>query len=120
MNESNLNYFRNLLEKHRDHLIKKIGKSTIQMQNRSVNFPDPIDRAVQEESFNLELKNRNRDHKLIQKIEKTLKKFKEKNFGYCENCGIEIGIQRLKARPTADLCIDCKTVEEIKERQKIG
>ncbi|MGR5541659.1 TraR/DksA C4-type zinc finger protein, partial [Vibrio campbellii] len=72
------------------------------------------------EEFSLELRNRDRERRLIKKIEKTLNKIEEDDFGFCESCGIEIGIRRLEARPTADLCIDCKTLAEIKERQMQG
>jgi DnaK suppressor protein len=78
------------------------------------------DRAAQEEEFSLELRNRDRERKLIKKIEKTLKKVEDEDFGYCESCGVEIGIRRLEARPTADLCIDCKTLAEIREKQMAG
>jgi DnaK suppressor protein len=78
-----------------------------------------VDRAAQEEEFSLELRTRDRERKLIKKIEKTLLKLDE-DFGFCEACGVEIGIRRLEARPTADLCIDCKTLAEIKEKQLVG
>ena len=70
-----------------------------------------------EEEFSLELRTRDRERKLIKKIEKTINLIKEDDFGFCESCGIEIGIRRLEARPTADLCVDCKTLAEIKEKQ---
>ena len=87
------------------------------MKSEAANFPDPVDRASQEEEFALELRARDRERKLIKKIEKTLQKLDNDEFGYCENCGIEIGIKRLEARPTADLCVDCKALAEIKEKQ---
>jgi len=87
------------------------------MQDEAANFPDPVDRAAQEEEFSLELRTRDRERKLIKKIEKTIILIKEDDFGFCESCGIEIGIRRLEARPTADLCVDCKTLAEIKEKQ---
>jgi len=87
------------------------------MQDEAANFPDPVDRAAQEEEFSLELRTRDRERKLIKKIEKTINLIKEDEFGFCESCGIEIGIRRLEARPTADLCVDCKTLAEIKEKQ---
>ncbi|MGL5340296.1 MAG: RNA polymerase-binding protein DksA, partial [Aeromonas veronii] len=86
----------------------------------AANFPDPVDRAAQEEEFALELRTRDRERKLIKKIEKTLQLLEDDDFGYCEHCGIEIGIRRLEARPTADLCVDCKTLAEIKEKQMAG
>ncbi|MHA6496339.1 RNA polymerase-binding protein DksA [Escherichia coli] len=81
---------------------------------------DVYKRQAQEEEFSLELRNRDRERKLIKKIEKTLKKVEDEDFGYCESCGVEIGIRRLEARPTADLCIDCKTLAEIREKQMAG
>lgn len=81
------------------------------------NFADPNDRASQEEEFSLELRNRDRERKLLKKIEQTLYKIQEDDYGFCETCGVEIGIKRLEARPTADLCIDCKTLAEIREKQ---
>ena len=90
------------------------------MQDEAANFPDPVDRAAQEEEFSLELRARDRERKLIKKIEKTLQKIEEEEFGFCDSCGVEIGIRRLEARPTADLCIDCKTLAEIKEKQMAG
>ena len=90
------------------------------MQDEAANFPDPVDRAAQEEEFSLELRTRDRERKLIKKIEKTLQLIEDDDFGFCDSCGIEIGIRRLEARPTADLCIECKTLQEIKERQLAG
>ena len=90
------------------------------MQDEAANFPDPVDRAAQEEEFSLELRTRDRERKLIKKIEKTLKRIDEDDFGFCDECGIEIGVRRLEARPTADMCIDCKTMAEIKEKQLQG
>ena len=79
-----------------------------------------MDRAAQEEEFSLELRARDRERKLLKKIEKTLQKIEDEDFGFCDTCGIEIGIKRLEARPTATLCIDCKTLAEIKEKQERG
>ena len=90
------------------------------MKSEAANFPDPLDRASQEEEFALELRARDRERKLIKKIEKTLAKIDNDEFGYCEQCGTEIGIKRLEARPTADLCVDCKSLAEIKEKQLQG
>lgn len=109
MNEAQLAHFRRILEAWRN-----------QLRDEAANFPDPVDRAAQEEEFSLELRNRDRERKLIKKIEKTLKKVEDEDFGYCESCGVEIGIRRLEARPTADLCIDCKTLAEIREKQMAG
>ncbi|MGP1931775.1 MAG: RNA polymerase-binding protein DksA, partial [Arsenophonus sp. ET-DL12-MAG3] len=108
------------LETWRNQLRNEVDRTVTHMQDEASNFPDPVDRAVQEEEFSLELRNRDRERKLIKKIEKTLKKVDGEDFGYCECCGIEIGIRRLEARPTADLCIDCKTLAEIREKQIAG
>ena len=90
------------------------------MQDEASNFPDPSDRATQEEEFNLELHTRDRERKLMKKIESTLKKLDTDDFGYYESCEVEIGIKRLEAHLTADLCIDCKTLAEIREKQMVG
>ncbi|MAE23107.1 MAG: RNA polymerase-binding protein DksA, partial [Pseudomonas sp.] len=78
---------------------------------------DPADRASQEEEFSLELRARDRERKLIKKIDETLQLIEDNDYGWCDSCGVEIGIRRLEARPTATLCIDCKTLAEIKEKQ---
>ncbi|AKC60328.1 RNA polymerase-binding protein DksA [Blochmannia endosymbiont of Camponotus (Colobopsis) obliquus] len=120
MNNEQLLHFKRILEAWHNQLKHEIEYKVLHMQNKSSNFPDPVDRAVQEEEFNLELRNRDRERKLIKKIEHTLHKIKTKNFGFCKFCNIEIGIRRLEAQPTADLCIDCKTLAEIQEKQTIG
>ena len=113
MNEAQLAHFKLILEAWRNQLRDEVDRTVS-------NFPDPVDRAAQEEEFSLELRNRDRERKLIKKIEKTLKKVEDDDFGFCESCGVEIGIRRLEARPTADLCIDCKTLAEIREKQMAG
>lgn len=80
-------------------------------------FADPNDRASQESDMTLELRNRDRERKLIKKIDETLRNIDEGDYGYCEGCGIEIGLKRMEARPTATLCIDCKTLDEMREKQ---
>ncbi|WWP00975.1 MAG: RNA polymerase-binding protein DksA [Candidatus Dasytiphilus stammeri] len=119
MNEVQLIHFKKILQAWCNQL-KGETDSNLHLQEEAVNFPDPVDRAVQEEEFSLELRTRDRERKLIKKIEQTLKKIEKSNFGYCDYCGVEIGIRRLEARPTADLCIDCKTLAEIREKQKAG
>ncbi|WP_295164636.1 RNA polymerase-binding protein DksA [uncultured Buchnera sp.] len=120
MNEKQMLHFKKILETWKNQLKIEINHTLLYIQDKSTNFPDPIDRAAQEEEFSLELRNRDRSRKLIKKIQETLKKIKEKDFGYCDSCGIEIGIRRLEARPTANLCIDCKTLAEIREKQMAG
>lgn len=120
MNEAQLEHFKKILVAWRDQLRVEVDRTVHHMQDEAANFPDPVDRAAQEEEFSLELRTRDRERKLIKKIEKTLKRIEEDDFGFCDSCGIEIGIKRLEARPTADLCIDCKTMAEIKEKQLQG
>ncbi len=120
MNEDQLEHFKKILEAWRTQLREEVDRTVMHMQDEAANFPDPVDRAAQEEEFSLELRTRDRERKLIKKIEKTLQLIEEDEFGFCKSCGIEIGIRRLEARPTADLCIECKTLSEIKERQLAG
>lgn len=120
MNEAQLEHFKKILEAWRTQLRQEVDRTVTHMQDEAANFPDPVDRAAQEEEFSLELRTRDRERKLIKKIEKTLQLIEEDDFGFCNSCGIEIGIRRLEARPTADLCIECKTLAEIKERQLAG
>ncbi|MEE1675315.1 RNA polymerase-binding protein DksA [Agarivorans aestuarii] len=119
MNDAQLDHFRIILEAWRNQLREEVDRTVTHMKDEAANFPDPVDRAAQEEEFSLELRTRDRERKLIKKIEKTLLKI-EDDFGFCDACGVEIGIRRLEARPTADLCIDCKTLAEIKEKQLVG
>ncbi|MCE0558692.1 MULTISPECIES: RNA polymerase-binding protein DksA [unclassified Motilimonas] len=120
MNDAQLEHFKVILEAWRNQLRQEVDRTVGHMKDEAANFPDPVDRAAQEEEFSLELRARDRERKLIKKIEKTLQKIEDGDFGYCDSCGIEIGIRRLEARPTADQCIDCKTLAEIKERQLVG
>lgn len=120
MSNEQLEHFTNILSAWKTQLREEVDRTVDHMKDEASNFPDPVDRATQEEEFSLELRARDRERRLIKKIAKTLKKIEEDEFGYCESCGIEIGIRRLEARPTADLCIDCKTLAEIKEKQNIG
>jgi DnaK suppressor protein len=87
------------------------------MQDEATIFADPNDRASQESDMALELRNRDRERKLIKKIDETIGKIEAEDYGYCESCGVEIGLKRLEARPTATLCIDCKTLDELREKQ---
>ncbi|QJC36125.1 RNA polymerase-binding protein DksA [Enterobacteriaceae endosymbiont of Donacia cincticornis] len=120
MNKKQLLHFKKILESWKKKINKKINNTVTYIKDGTSNFPDPIDRATQEEEFNLELRNRDRERRLIKKIEITLKKFNTKNFGYCDCCEIEIGLKRLEAQPTANLCIDCKTLAEIRAKQIAG
>ncbi|PJG85870.1 RNA polymerase-binding protein DksA [Conservatibacter flavescens] len=120
MNEDQILHFRKILEAWHEQIMGEAERTVAHMQDEAANFPDPADRATQEEEFSLELRNRDRERKLLKKIERTLKKLETDDFGYCDSCGVEIGIRRLEARPTADLCIDCKTLAEIREKQMVG
>jgi len=104
----------------RKSLMEEVDRTVTLMKDEATNFPDPADRASQEEEFSIELRSRDRERRLIKKIEDGLERLTDPDFGYCEACGIEIGLRRLEARPTATLCIDCKTLSEIKERQNQG
>jgi len=94
-----------------------IDRTVHTMQDEATIFADPNDRASQESDMALELRNRDRERKLIKKIDETIAKIDAGEYGYCDSCGVEIGLKRLQARPTATLCIDCKTLEEMRERQ---
>ncbi len=117
MSEKQLNHFRDMLESARQEMMADIERTVHAMQDEATVFADPNDRASQESDIALELRNRDRERKLIKKINETLERIKAGEYGYCDSCGVEIGLKRLEARPTATLCIDCKTLEEIRERQ---
>ena len=120
MNEMQVTHFRKILDDWKSQLMEEVDRTLSHMQDEAAKFPDIADRATQEEEFNLELRTRDRERKLIRKIEEALIRLKNHDYGYCEECGVEIGIRRLEARPTAVLCIDCKTLAEIKEKQERG
>ena len=111
-------HFKNILMALRQRLLEGGDKVVTHMKEEAINYPDPNDRATQEEDFRLELRTRDRERKLLKKIEEALELIREKEYGYCEVCGVEIGLRRLEARPTATLCIDCKTIDEIREKQQ--
>jgi DnaK suppressor protein len=117
MSGDQLEHFRQILLKWKQELMEEVDRTVQHLQEDANNFADPADRATQEEEFSLELRTRDRERKLIKKINEALNDIDEGDYGYCESCGIEIGIRRLEARPTATLCVDCKTLAEIKERQ---
>lgn len=111
-------HFRQILRAWKQSLMEEVDRTVHHMQDEATNFPDPNDRATQESEFSLELRTRDRERKLIKKIDEALERIEEHEYGYCEACGVEIGIRRLEARPTATLCIDCKTLDEIREKQR--
>lgn len=117
MNDEQLQHFSSILNNWKAELMQEVDRTVHHMQDEAANFPDPNDRATQESEFSLELRTRDRERRLIKKIDESLKDIESGDYGYCETCGIEIGIRRLEARPTATLCIDCKTLDEIREKQ---
>src|SRR5690606_37185339 len=120
MNEKQREHFRQLLMAWKRELMEEVDRTMLHLKDEAANFPDPADRASQEEELSLELRTRDRERKLIKKIDKTLELIESDNYGFCDACGVEIGIRRLEARPTATLCVDCNTIDEIKERQVMG
>jgi len=117
MSDNQRTHFRHILQLWRGHLMEEVDSTVVHMKEDAGSYPDPLDRAAQEEGFSLELRTRDRERKLIKKIEQSLDMIDNTEYGFCESCGAEIGIRRLEARPTADKCIDCKTFEEIREKQ---
>lgn len=117
MNPAQLDHFRQILNSIKVDLGEDIDRTVHTMQDEATVFADPNDRATQESDMNLELRNRDRERKLIKKIDEMLGKIESGEYGFCDSCGVEIGLARLEARPTATLCIDCKTLDEIREKQ---
>ncbi|MBI2295253.1 MAG: RNA polymerase-binding protein DksA [Betaproteobacteria bacterium] len=117
MNPRQLAHFRKILDEMKRELSQDIDRTVHTMQDEATIFADPNDRASQESDMSLELRNRDRERKLIKKIDETIARIDAAEYGYCESCGVEIGMKRLEARPTATLCIDCKTLDELRERQ---
>lgn len=117
MSPAQLDHFRSILHGLKIELSEDIDRTVHTMQDEATVFADPNDRASQESDMSLELRSRDRERKLIKKIDEMLAKIDSGDYGYCDKCGIEIGLSRLEARPTATLCIDCKTLEEIREKQ---
>lgn len=117
MNPAQEAHFRTILNSWRQELMEEVDRTVGHMKSDSVHCPDPNDRATQEADIGLELRTRDRERKLLGKIDQTLRKLDDHDYGFCERCGVEIGIRRLEARPTADLCIDCKTRAEQHEKQ---
>ena len=117
MNNKQLKHFRVILETLKEELLQDIERTVHTMQDEATVFADPNDRASQESDIALELRNRDRERKLIKKVDEALGRIENGEYGYCNSCGVEIGLKRLEARPTATLCIDCKTLEELREKQ---
>ncbi|MFA6313261.1 MAG: RNA polymerase-binding protein DksA [Sterolibacterium sp.] len=117
MNGKQSTHFRKILQTLKDELLGDVERTVHTMQDEATVFADPNDRASQESDIALELRNRDRERKLIKKIDEALERIDNGEYGYCDSCGVEIGLKRLEARPTATLCIDCKTLEELREKQ---
>jgi len=117
MGKKMLEHFRAILNAWKQELLEEVSRTVHTMQDETANHPDPNDRASQETDMSLELRSRDRERKLIKKIDEATAKIESNDYGFCETCGVEIGVQRLEARPTATLCIDCKTLDEIREKQ---
>jgi DnaK suppressor protein len=117
MSAKQLAHFRAILASLKDELGEDIERTVHTMQDEATVFADPNDRASQESDIALELRNRDRERKLIKKVDESIARIESGEYGYCDSCGVEIGLKRLEARPTATLCIDCKTLEEHREKQ---
>jgi len=117
MSKPMLEHFRAILNGWKQELLDEVSRTVHTMQDETANHPDPNDRASQETDMALELRSRDRERKLIKKIEEAIQTIDSGEYGFCEQCGVEIGVQRLEARPTATLCVDCKTLDEIREKQ---
>ncbi len=113
-------HFQKILASWKEQLQLEQDRTADKIQKNASHFPDESDRATHEEEFTLELRTRERERRLLSKISESIEDLKSDDYGYCASCGIEIGIRRLEARPTATRCIDCKTIEEIHERQQYG
>ena len=120
MNDAQLAHFRKILLDWKEQLISEAESTKSYIQDESTAMPDINDRATQEEEFALALRTRDRERKLIRKIDKSIAEIDSGDYGFCETCGVEIGVRRLEARPTATQCIDCKTLSENKEKQARG
>ncbi|GMR19591.1 MAG: RNA polymerase-binding protein DksA [Gammaproteobacteria bacterium] len=117
MNKKQQDHFRKVLQSWKDELLGEINRTVHELRTEHENHPDPNDRASQETDMSLELRSRDREGKLIKKIDEAMARIDSGDYGYCETCGVEISVPRLEARPTAELCIDCKTLAEIREKQ---
>ena len=120
MGKQQQRYFREILTKQRNELLLQVDSTVRHIQYDTANYPDETDRASREEGFGLELRARDRERKLIRKIDHTISMIERDEYGYCDECGVEIGLARLQARPTATLCINCKEISETKEKQENG
>ncbi|MFW2177788.1 MULTISPECIES: RNA polymerase-binding protein DksA [unclassified Moraxella] len=120
MNDAQVEHFKNILLAWKEQLLNEAETTKSYIQDESTAMPDINDRATQEEEFALALRTRDRERKLVRKIDKSLAEIESGDYGFCQTCGVEIGLRRLEARPTATQCIDCKTLSEMKEKQAWG
>lgn len=118
MNKEQIEFFRKLLQDQMDDLLKEADRTVVGMTDSKENFPDPTDRAALESDRNFLLRIRDRERKLISKIQEALMRLDEDSYGICESCGEDIGVERLKARPVTTLCVECKKKEEANERAR--
>jgi DnaK suppressor protein len=117
MSKEQLDHFRQILNNWKRDLMEEVDRTVLHMKDEAANFPDPNDRATQESEFSLELRTRDRERKLIRKIEEAIKRIEDGSYGYCVETGEEIGIKRLEARPVATLCIEAQERRERREKQ---
>jgi DnaK suppressor protein len=117
MNKEQLGHFAQILQNWKRDLMVEVDRTVLHMKDEAANFPDPNDRATQEEEFSLELRTRDRERKLIRKIDEALKRIEDGNYGYCLETGEEIGIKRLEARPVATLSVEAQERRERREKQ---
>lgn len=120
MNAKQREHLKQVLLNWRRELMEEVDRTMHHLQDEAANFPDPADRASQEEEFSIELRTRDRERRLIKKIDQTIERIDSDEYGFCDTCGVEIGIRRLEARPTATQCVDCKTIDEMREKQLHG
>jgi DnaK suppressor protein len=117
MNKEQLEHFARILQTWKRDLMVEVDRTVLHMKDEAANFPDPNDRATQEEEFSLELRTRDRERKLIRKIDEALKRIEDGSYGYCLETGEEIGIKRLEARPVATLSVEAQERRERREKQ---
>jgi DnaK suppressor protein len=117
MNDKQLEHFRSILLAWKRELMEEVDRTVHHMQDEASNFPDPNDRATQESEFGLELRTRDRERKLLKKIDSALERIEDGSYGYCEETGEEIGLKRLEARPVATLSVEAQERRELAERQ---
>ena len=120
MNSNQIKHFRNMLLGWRHELMEQVDRTVNHLQDEASNFPDELDRATREEELGIELRTRDRERRLIRKINETIERIDQQDYGYCDTCGVEIGLRRLEARPTATQCVDCKALDELREKQLRG